>query len=206
MKITVLAASGPTGLELTRQALDRGHVVTAIARTPAKVSVPASDRLRVVRADVLDAGAISAALAGTGVLVSGLGIAEGEPPGVLEAGAQAAVNAGAATIIWLGAFGTGASAQAAGALTRGLLGRFMRSELPDKTSADQTVLRAGGTVFHAGPMSKKPLSPDRRTVTLSSAPHRIFPAFVSRATVAAAMLDEAEHPTHPGMTLVPLDR
>ncbi len=205
MKITVLAASGPTGLELTRQALDRGHVVTAIARTPAKVSVSSNDRLRVVQADVLDVDAIATALIGTDTLVSGLGIAEGEPPGVLVAGAQAAVDAGVATIIWLGAFGTGESAAAAGALTRGLLGRFMRKELPDKTAADQTVLRAGGTVFHAGPMSNKPLSPNRRTTTLASAPRRIFPAFVSRATVAAAMLDEAEHHTHPGMTLVPLD-
>jgi uncharacterized protein len=34
MQLTILAASGDTGRELTRQALDRGHTVIAIARTP----------------------------------------------------------------------------------------------------------------------------------------------------------------------------
>ena len=34
MNLTVLAASGRTGHALTRQALERGHTVTAIARDP----------------------------------------------------------------------------------------------------------------------------------------------------------------------------
>jgi hypothetical protein len=34
----------------------------------------------------------------------------------------------------------------------------------------------------------------------------LFPARVSRATVAAAMLDEAETPRFPGVIAVPLER
>ncbi|MEC3998708.1 hypothetical protein VSR01_36565 [Actinacidiphila sp. DG2A-62] len=38
------------------------------------------------------------------------------------------------------------------------------------------------------------------------APRRAFPARVSRATVAAAVLDEAETRAHAGATLVPVER
>jgi uncharacterized protein YbjT (DUF2867 family) len=206
MHLTILAASGGTGLELTRQALDRGHTVTAIARTPERITVPDSDRLTRVKADVRDADAISAALNGSEVVLSGLGVAEGDQPGALTAGARAVTQAGPLRVIWLGAIGTGGSAPAAGWLTRTLLATLMRAELPDKVTADNTVLRAGGTVFHAGPLSGRPLSPTRRTVGLSDYPRRLFPARVSRSAVAAAMLDEAESPRFPGAIAIPLER
>jgi NAD(P)-dependent dehydrogenase (short-subunit alcohol dehydrogenase family) len=58
VELTVLAASGGTGRELTRQALERGHTVTAIARTPERIGLPDSARLIRVAADaaVLAAG------------------------------------------------------------------------------------------------------------------------------------------------------
>jgi uncharacterized protein len=205
MELTILAASGATGLELTRQALDRGHTVTAIARTPSRIAVPDSSRLIRVAADVRDPQSVAAALAGRRTVLSGLGIAGGDKPGALTAGARAVVAARPHRVIWLGAFGTGPSARAAGAATRTLL-KLMGAELVDKVSADAAVLAAGGTVFHAGPLSNGPLSPRRRTVGLDTAPKRLFPARVSRATVAAAMLDEAEDPAHPGTVAVPLDR
>lgn len=206
MNLTVLGASGATGHELTRQALERGHTVTAIARDPSRINITGSDRLKRVTGDVRDPQSIGAALAGSTTILSGLGVAKGDKPGVLTAGAQAAVAAKPERIIWLGAIGTGTSASAAGLFTRSLLRLFLRAELGDKVTADTVVLKAGGTVFHAGPLSDGPLSPTRRTVTLDVLPRRFFPAGVSRATVAAAMLDEAEKQQHAGHTVVPLDR
>jgi hypothetical protein len=84
--------------------------------------------------------------------------------------------------------------------------RAMRAKLEDKVTADTTVLDFGGTVFHAGPLSNGPLSSARRTVDLDACPRRLFPATVSRATVAAAMLDEAESPRYAGMIAIPLER
>jgi len=103
-------------------------------------------------------------------------------------GARAVTEAQPQRIVWLGAIGTGRSAQAGG------------------VAADAIVLRAGGTVFHAGPERNGPLSPGRRTVGLDAYPRRIFPAGVSRATVAAAMLDEAETPRYQGAIAIPLER
>jgi uncharacterized protein YbjT (DUF2867 family) len=204
MEITVLGASGATGLELTRQALDRGHTVVAIARTPQRITVADSPRLIRVAADVRDPDSIAAALRGRAIVVSGLGVAKGDKPGALTAGARAVTAAAPARIVWLGAFGTGRSARAAGPLTRTLL--RMLSDLDDKVTADEIVHGAGGTVFHAGPLANGPLSPARRTIALDRVPRRLFPARVSRATVAAAMLDEAENPLHAAAIAVPVDR
>ncbi|QMU69645.1 NAD(P)-dependent oxidoreductase [Streptacidiphilus sp. P02-A3a] len=204
MNLAILAASGATGLALTRQALERGHTVTAIARTPARISLPDHPRLTRVAADVHDPRSVEAALRGSEVVLSGLGVAKGDGPGTLTLGARALADAGPGRIVWLGAYGTGPSAQAAGWATRTLL-KAMGAELADKVTADATVLAAGGTVFHAGPLSNGPLSPDRRTVGLDGAPRRFFPARVSRSTVAAAMLDEAQEPHRRGQVAIPLE-
>ena len=205
MELTILAASGATGLELTRQALQRGYPVTAIARSPERIAVPDSSRLTRVAADVRDPASIAEALKGRKIVLSGLGIAAGDKPGALTAGARAVVAARPDRIIWLGAFGSGPSAQAAGAATRTLL-KLMGDKLVDKVTADAAILEAGGTVFHAGPLSNGPISPDRRRTGVDDAPKRFFPARVSRATVAAAMLDEVEDSRHAGAIVIPLER
>ncbi len=205
LELTVLGATGQTGRELVRQALARGHSVIAVARDPSRLDRPAdSPRPHLVAADVRNPDSIAGALTGASLIVSALGVAGGDRPGVLTDGARAVAAAGAARVIWLGAFGTGPSAEAAGWLTRTML-RAMGDRLTDKVTADGLVLAAGGTVFHAGPLSLGPLSPARRTVGLPAAPHRLFPARVSRATVAAAMLDEAEAARFAGQVAVPLE-
>jgi uncharacterized protein len=204
MQLTVLGASGAIGRQIVHQALQRGHTVTAASRHPG--GLPDHANLRRVVADVRDPGSIDAALDGATVILSGLGTSKGDKPGVLTAGAHAAARAHPERIVWLGTYGTGRSAPASGALTRTLLKVGMRSELADKIAADTAILEVAGTVFHAGPFSGGPISPTRRVATLADAPKRIFPATVSRATVAAAMLDEAENPRHPGQVILPLDR
>ncbi|MEU7477270.1 NAD(P)H-binding protein [Lentzea sp. NPDC042327] len=198
MNLTVLAASGRTGLALTRQALARGHAVTAIARDPGKIALDHPD-LRKVAGDVADPASL--AVAGGTVVLSGLGT---DRPGVLLDGAKAVVAAGPERVIWLGAYGTGPSRAAAGDGAR-VLEKFLGDRIADKVAADETVLAAGGTVFHAGVLSDGPLSPERRTVGLDAAPPFDLTAQVSRETVAAAMLDEAESPRFPGAVALPLD-
>jgi len=205
VQLTILAATGGTGRELTRQALERGHTVIAIARTPARIDVPDSARLTRIAADVRDPDSMKAALRDSKVVLSGLGVAAGDPPGTLTLGARAVTEAGPDRVIWLGAIGTGPSAQAGGLIVRSMF-RLMRAKRDDKIAADALILAAGGTVFQAGPLTSGPLSPDRQTVGLDAYPGRLFPASVSRATVAAAMLDEAESPRYPGAVAIPLDR
>ncbi len=209
MNIAVLAATGPTGRQLVTQALNRGHIVTAISRNPHQLDIPAGPALRHATADARDAATMAAALAGADAVVSALGNIKGSPPDVLTAGATAVAAAhergDVAHIVWLGAFGTGQSARPAGPLTRTLLRLVLGNEIPDKTTADHIVLQATGSVMHAGPLTDGPLSTTRHTWDLNALPRRVFPRPVSRATVAAAMLDEAEHPQHTGRIAVPVN-
>ncbi len=202
MELVILGATGGTGRHLVRLALDRGHDVIAVARDPSRVE--RQPRLHAVQADVRRSGALLEAIGDGRIILSGLGVSKGGKAGTLHAGAQAAIATRPERLIWLGAIGTGASARMAGWLTRNLL-RLMGAELHDKVAADTAVIAAGGTVFHAGPLSDRPIGPRLRTLCLDDVPARLFPARISRASVASLMLDEAETPRHPGETVVPLE-
>jgi putative NADH-flavin reductase len=93
MKLTVFGASGGTGTQLVRQALERGHEVTAVVRDPARLAVPAHDRLRVVTADVMDPAAIQPAVAEADAVVSALGHRDTGPTTVCQDGARSIIEA-----------------------------------------------------------------------------------------------------------------
>ncbi|VVJ23180.1 putative flavin reductase [Amycolatopsis camponoti] len=186
----MLGASGTVGSELVRQALERGHEVVAVSRNPPPSS---TERLTTVAADVHDAAGIAEALRGSEIVLDALGLRKGDPPGVLTAGARAVVAAGPARAVSVGALGTGPSAEAAGWLSRTLVARLLKAEVPDKVAADTAILGMGGTVVHVGPMKSGPISPTRQSVRLGSVPRKLFPPMISHATVAAAMLDAAEN-------------
>jgi putative NADH-flavin reductase len=72
MRLLIIGATGGTGRELVKQALERGHLVTAFVRTPEKLRF-AHERLTVVRGDVLDRSSVEAAVRGHDAVVSALG-------------------------------------------------------------------------------------------------------------------------------------
>ena len=72
MKIIVFGASGGTGLEIVKQALEAGHSVTAFVRNPVKLGITHPD-LRLFQGDVLDAAAVENAVAGQDAVISALG-------------------------------------------------------------------------------------------------------------------------------------
>jgi putative NADH-flavin reductase len=73
MKLTIFGATGATGTTLLQQAAAAGHSVTAVVRDPARLAVPAHQRLRIVTAEVMDPAAISQAVAGADAVLSALG-------------------------------------------------------------------------------------------------------------------------------------
>src|SRR5262249_33199341 len=72
MKLTIFAATGGVGRQLLEQAVAAGHDVTAVVRSPEKLS---GQPVRVVRADMAspDPAALEAAVAGADAVLSGLG-------------------------------------------------------------------------------------------------------------------------------------
>jgi putative NADH-flavin reductase len=73
MRIAVFGATGGTGEQVLRQALDRGHEVVALARNPDAVRQRHPD-LRVERGDVLDPETVDKVVDGAGAVISALGI------------------------------------------------------------------------------------------------------------------------------------
>jgi putative NADH-flavin reductase len=91
MRLTIFGATGGTGTQLVRQALEEGHDVTAVVRDPARLDVPAHERLRVVTADATDPVAIAPAVEGADAVLSALGH-RGEGPATICADAARAIT------------------------------------------------------------------------------------------------------------------
>jgi putative NADH-flavin reductase len=72
MKLMVLGATGGTGLEIVRQAVERGHSVTAFVRSPDRLK-PFRDRITIRQGDLLNRTELERALPGNNAVLSGFG-------------------------------------------------------------------------------------------------------------------------------------
>lgn len=75
MKVTVLAATGQAGRTLLSELISRGHEVTAVARTPAKL--PAS--IHSVEDDLSDVDRLAQVIRGADVVISAYGPPKDDP-------------------------------------------------------------------------------------------------------------------------------
>ncbi|MGJ6965172.1 NAD(P)-dependent oxidoreductase [Streptosporangium sp. G11] len=72
MKLTVCGATGGTGQEVVRQALEAGHEVTAVVRDPARLPEILTG-VRVVTADLSAPESLRSAMEGRDAVISGIG-------------------------------------------------------------------------------------------------------------------------------------
>lgn len=77
-RIAVFGANGPTGRHLVDQALAIGHRVAAVTRNPN--DIPGREGLTVAAADVTDAKAVDAAIAGCDAVLSAVGVSYSSKP------------------------------------------------------------------------------------------------------------------------------
>jgi putative NADH-flavin reductase len=72
MKLVVLGATGGTGLEVVRQALQRGHSVTALVRSPDRLK-PFGGQITVKQGDLLSSADLQPVIQGHDAVVSAFG-------------------------------------------------------------------------------------------------------------------------------------
>src|SRR5437763_14657298 len=72
MKLVVLGATGATGLEIVRQAIEHGHSVTAFVRSPERLQ-PFQDRITVKQGDLLNSAELEPVIKGHDAVLSGFG-------------------------------------------------------------------------------------------------------------------------------------
>lgn len=87
MKIIVFGATGGTGMEIVRQALEAGHQVTAFVRNPARMTLT-HPNLHLAQGDVMDAAAVERSIAGQDAVLSALGPSRPPVPGMMETAAR----------------------------------------------------------------------------------------------------------------------
>jgi putative NADH-flavin reductase len=79
MHITIFGATGKTGKFVVREALRRGHVVTAFVRTPSKLE-DLDNKVKVIQGDVEEYAKVQSAIQGADAVISTLGHVKGSKP------------------------------------------------------------------------------------------------------------------------------
>jgi len=76
MKIAIFGATGGTGQELIKQALEQGHEITALVRDPQKLSF-SDQRINILKGDVLNKDDVLKTIQGNDAVLVALGV---KPP------------------------------------------------------------------------------------------------------------------------------
>lgn len=147
MKLLIFGASGGTGCELVKQALEVGYEVTAFVRDPDKIRDLHSPGLSVVRGDVLDKAGVAEAVAGHDAVLFAVG-AGPQRTTIREEGTRTVVDAmqvcGVKRLICLSSFGVGDSRQNLPFFTRYVIvGIFLRHAFADH-ERQEAVVKASG--------------------------------------------------------------
>ena len=155
MRLIIFGPTGGTGRELVRQALDRGHAVTAFARHPDALGNRAG--LQTVAGDALDVAAVERALAGHEAVLCALGKPATSPGRLRSEGTanivRAMQRAGTRRLICLSTIGIGETRSLMSPLYRYVLvpsllrrtfAEHARQEAVVRSSElDWTIVRAG---------------------------------------------------------------
>ena len=190
MRIVIFGASGRTGRHLVKQALDRGHAVTAFARNPAKIGV-SHENLSIFKGDVLHPGEVDAAVRGQDAVLSALGLTKGSPKTICADGIRNIIATmkrhGVKRLIAESAYGAG-NTRNKGFYAR-VLWLIIKDRIKDKEEMEREIERSGLEWVIARPVA---LTDGERTGSYRAGTDlklSFFPK-VSRADVADFMLSQ----------------
>ena len=79
VKVALFGASGSLGNQCLEQALEAGHELTVLVRTPGKLPARLVDRVSVVHGDALDDDAVAQTLEGNEAVLFALGVVKDSP-------------------------------------------------------------------------------------------------------------------------------
>jgi putative NADH-flavin reductase len=165
MQLLIFGATGGTGRELVRQALEQGHSVTAFARDPSTLG--ARDGMTTVAGDVRDASAVERAVAGHDAVLCAVGRPAMKAGNVRSKGTrtivQAMEQAGVRRLVCLSTLGTGETRSTLPPLYRYALVPLLLRTTFTEHERQEAVVRASRldwTIVRAGA-----LTDDERTGT-----------------------------------------
>lgn len=197
MRILIIGASKGIGLETTRQALEAGHHVRALARSAAAMTF-SHPNLEKVRGDALNPGDVEAALAGVDVVIQTLGVGFGDlfkPVSLFSEATRVLVAAmkakGVKRLICLTGFGAGDSSASIGLLQQLPFNIVFGRAYGDKGVQERLIKESGldWTIARPGVLTN-----GRRTgrYKILSQPSQWRNGIISRADVADFLVRQIE--------------
>jgi uncharacterized protein YbjT (DUF2867 family) len=188
MNVLVLGATGRTGRLVVEQALAAGHTVTALVRSPEKLTTSHS-KTRVVTGEATNASALSRALQGADAVISTLGGKGSVIADSTQAIVAAARAEGVGRVVLLSSWLV--ERDRMDAVTRLLTGIAMGTVIKDKSAGEQILRRSDldWTIVYASLLTDGPA--DGSVVVLPEGAKRRMSQKISRANVAAWMVQAA---------------
>jgi len=193
MNLVVLGATGRTGRLVVEHALAAGHTVTALVRSPEKLTTGHAN-LRVVKGEATEASAFSSALEGADAVISTLGGNGSVIADSTTAIVAAARTTGVSRVVVLSTFAAQRDHLSAG--TRILTGLGMGAMLKDKSAGEEMLRRSDleWTIVYASILSDGPASGS--VAVLPQGAKRGLSQKISRADVAAWLVEAATGGQH----------
>jgi uncharacterized protein YbjT (DUF2867 family) len=193
MNLVVLGASGRTGRLVVEQALAAGHAVTALVRSPEKLTT-VNPNLRLVTGEVTDTSAVARALEGADAVISTLGGSGSVIADSTTAIVAAARQTGISRVVVLSSFFV--ERDRLDAVSRLLTGLAMGALIKDK-SAGENALRQSDldwTIVYASVLTDGPASGSVDVIPATA--KRRMSDKISRSDVAAWMVQAATGAQH----------
>jgi len=201
MRLLIVGASGGTGRELVRQALDRGHSVTAFVRSPGRLRLT-HPHLTAATGDVMKPETLDAAVRNQDAVLSALGHKRWfYPTRILSAGTRHLIDAmdrhGVRRLIVETALGVGDAWWQMGLSYTLFVKVFILPLYFFDKGRQEAIIRDSGldwTIVRPGALNNGP----RRGVyrTGPRVGHWLWTVRIPRADVAAFMLDQVSSPRY----------
>jgi len=194
MKILVLGASGGTGRELVKQALDQHHDVTAFVRDAEKMRAVEHSNLEVVVGDILDQAAVTEAVAGHGAVFVTIGAGPARTD-IRERGTRNVVRAmqdtGVKRLVCLSSLGVGDSKTNLSFFTRYIIvGVFLRHAFADHENQEIVVMNSTLDWTLVRPPHLKDGSHTGKYQHGFAVTHKDIKSWITRSDVADFMLKQ----------------
>lgn len=196
MKLAVFGATGGTGEEIVKQALDAGHEVTVLVRDISRLNIT-HNKLYLVIGDVLNPEKVEEALAGSEAVCCSLGNTANNPDFVVSDGTQNIIASmrkqDIQRLVVVSALGVGDSRDRVSRSFKMLMKTVLRKAYEDKERQEQFVRESGldWIIVRPGGLTNGPATGE---YTFGLDPE-IGSGQVSRADVAAFVLQQLSEDT-----------
>lgn len=203
MKLAVYGATGWIGNIIVREALERGHTVTAIVRDPARLDVPAD--VHVVTGDATDQASVAEAVAGSDVVIGSITGRRDQNPQQVSTAAQALLAgtsaAGVRRLIWIGGAGSLQAGPNARVIDSPEFPKEYLAEATEQVRILDTLRNADTDVDWTVITPAIIIAPGKRTGTYTLGGDSVITnangeSWVSAEDFVVALLDEAEQANH----------